>query len=499
MWTKKALFNLIRNRMTDYQLIVVSNREPYIHRASGGRVECQNPASGMASALEPIMRACGGTWVAHGGGNADRRMVDADDHVRVPPGDPKYTLRRVWLSKEQENGYYYGLSNEGLWPLCHVTFTRPWFDPADWAVYREVNELFADVVVQEAGNRPTFVFVQDYHMALLPRMLKQRNPNLIVAHFWHIPWPNPETFRVFPWKEELIDGMLGNDLIGFHLRKHCQNFLDTVDQTLEARIDNEVSSVTRGGKETLVRPFPISIDFEGHDKAARSPAVAAEMDTWRQRLGLTSEQLGVGLERMDYTKGIPERLRAIDHFLEKNPAYHKRFLFAQVAVPSRSHVEPYKRLDDEIDRLVEEINWKWSTDSWKPIHLFKEHHNPESMMALHRLADFCVVSSLHDGLNLVAKEFVASRHDNRGALVLSQFTGAARELTDATLVNPYSVEELAEGIRQALEMPPGEQERRMLRMREVVAANNIYRWAGKILSALLKFDFPEEVPTEDRT
>ena len=281
MWTKDALQELIHARLHDHQFLLVANREPYQHRFAGGRVECVPPASGMVSALEPIMRACGGVWIGHGSGNADRRTVDAHAHLRVPPGDPSYTLRRVWLTKEQENGYYNGLSNEGLWPLCHMVFTRPVFNPRHWPVYRQVNEIFAQAAAEEAGQDPAFVFVQDYHFGLLPRMLKEKNSNLIVAHFWHIPWPTPQAFQAFPWKEELLEGLLGNDLLGFHLRYHCQNFLDTVDRVLEAKVDYERFEVTRGGKVTVVRPFPISIDVEAHEAVAGSGAVELEMEHWR--------------------------------------------------------------------------------------------------------------------------------------------------------------------------------------------------------------------------
>lgn len=491
MWTKEALHDLIENRLRDHQLIVVANREPYIHRHEGKRVECMFPASGMATALDPIMRACGGVWVGHGSGDADREMVDAHDHVRVPPDDPRYTLRRVWLTKEQEQGYYYGLSNAALWPLCHVTFTRPIFEARDWESYVEVNKLFAQAVLEEAANKPTFVFIQDYHFALLPRLLKEANPNLIVAQFWHIPWPNREVFRAFPWKEQLLDGLLGNDLLGFHLRYHCQNFLDTVDRALEARVDQERAEVTRGGRVTVVRPFPISIDYEAHVATAQSARVESYLDGWRVRLGLQDELVGIGIDRIDYTKGLPERFRAIDRFLEKNPSHKKKILFVQIGVPSRSHIPQYRQLNDELDSLVEEINWKWGEGAWRPIVYLKEHHGQPELMALHRLAHFCVVSSLHDGLNLVAKEYVSSRFDDDGALILSQFTGAARELTDALLVNPFAVDEIADAIQKALEMPEAERRRRMKRMRDTVAGNNVYRWAGKIISALLRFDFPE--------
>jgi trehalose 6-phosphate synthase len=492
VWTKDALQELIRTRLRDYRFLVVANREPYLHRYMGGRIECMPPASGMVSALEPIMHACGGVWVAHGSGNADRRTADSRGHVRVPPEDPCYTLRRVWLTKEQEDGYYYGLANEGLWPLCHMVFTRPVFNPRHWSVYRQVNELFARAVLQEADDAPAFVFVQDYHFGLVPRTLKENNPNLIVAHFWHVPWPNPEVFQAFPWKEELLDGLLGNDLLGFHLRHHCQNFLDTVDRTLEAKVDYERFEITRRGKVTVVRPFPISIDVAEHETMAGSQAIEREMERWRQQLRLGEEMVvGIGIDRIDYTKGIPERLRALDRFLEKYPAYREHLAFVQIGVPSRTHVRPYKLLDDEIDGLVEEINWKWSTDGWRPITYLKQQHGPPQMMALHRLADFCLVSSLDDGMNLVAKEFVASRIDEDGVLILSRFTGAARELTNAVLVNPFAVDEVAEAIHQALDMPAEERRKRMRKMRVVVAENNIYRWAGKLLSALLKFEFPE--------
>jgi trehalose 6-phosphate synthase len=449
----------------------------------------------MVSALDPLLRASGGIWVAHGSGTADRKTADRTGHIRVPPDDPMYTLRRIWLTKQQEDGYYYGLSNEGLWPLCHMVFTRPTFDPSHWETYRQVNEVFANAVLEEADDHPAFVFIQDYHFALLPRMLKQRNPNLIIAQFWHIPWPAPHMFETFPWKQELLDGLLGNDLLGFHLRSHCQNFLDSVDRTMESKIDSELFEISRGGKATLVRPFPIGIDYEWHKETATSAAVDQEMERWRELLGLTNgEKIGIGIDRIDYTKGIPERLRAIDYFLEKHPDYLRRFIFVQIGVPSRTHIPQYKMLDDEIDALVERINWRWGGESWHPIVYLKQQHSQVQMMGLHRLADFCIVSSLDDGMNLVAKEVVASRQDGDGVLVLSRFTGAARELTSAVIVNPFAIDETAEAICQALEMPEEERRKRMQRLQTSVAENNVYRWAGKILSALLKFEIPETEP-----
>lgn len=494
LWSKAVLHDLIEEKLRGYKFIVVSNREPYIHRyAADGAIRCIQPASGMATALDPVMMASGGTWIAHGSGDADQAVVDAQNRVQVPPDSPSYTLRRVWLTREQEEGYYYGLANAGLWPLCHVTFTRPVFDPRHWKTYREVNEVFAKAVLEEAGGQPTFVFVQDFHFCLLPRLLKQASlGNLIVAMFWHIPWPSRHIFRSFPWAEELLDGMLGNDLLGFHINSHCQNFLETVDRTLEAKVDLEHMEIARQGKTTVVRPFPISIDFDDHVAEARTTDVAARIAAWRTRLGLKPEQkLGIGIERLDFTKGIPDRLRGLDWLFETHPEQIGKLIFLQVAVPSRAEIPQYRQIGEEVDELTEQLNRKWARGAWRPIVLLKEHQGRPDMMALHRLADFCVVSSLHDGMNLVAKEFVASRFDEDGALILSKFTGSARELTDALLVNPFAVHEIAEAMHQAVTMAPDERRRRMSRMRAEVERNNVYRWAGKALSALLKFDFPE--------
>jgi trehalose 6-phosphate synthase len=415
-------------------------------------------------------------------------MVDARNHVPVPPDEPRFTLRRVWLTEQQERLYYDGLANQGLWPLCHIAFTRPAFNPAEWRAYREVNEIFARAVVEEAGDAPALVFIQDYHFALLPRLVKRENPNLIVAQFWHIPWPNPEVFRGFPWKEELLDGMLGSDLLGFHLRFHCQNFLETVDSMLEAKVDRERLEITRGGKTTTIRPFPISIDFEDQVAVAKGPSTYEAMDQWRRELGLQYEYIGIGIDRIDYTKGICERLRALDRFLDRNPSYRSRVVFIQVAVPGRARILLYKRLEEEIRALVEEINRKWSDGAWRAIILIEQFVRRVPLTALHRLADFCIVSSLHDGMNVVAKEYVASRFDETGVLILSDFAGASRELTDAIVVNPFDEDELANAILRALQMPQEERTRRMKKMRAVVAENNIYRWAGKIVSALANLE-----------
>ncbi|MBI2869458.1 MAG: trehalose-6-phosphate synthase [Chloroflexi bacterium] len=465
---------------------MVSNREPYIHQFSGRHIECQVPASGLTVALDPVMQASGGTWVAHGSGDADREVVDEQNKVKAPPEAPLYFLKRVWLSKEEEAGYYTGFSNEALWPLCHVAYTRPIFKESDWNAYKQVNEVFARSVLDEIGERRAFVFIQDYHLALLSQAIKQRSPESIIAQFWHIPWPNPEAFRVCPWQEEVLRGLLGNDLMAFHVHHHCNNFLDTIERAIEARINREHHQVTLGGRTTAIRHYPISIDFERISREARSEAIRRETVRLRSRLGLDGEIIGIGMDRLDYTKGIPDRLMAIDCLLERYPEYRRRLVFIQAGVPSRSQIPAYRSLKESIDRLVEEINWKYAVGRWKPVITLLDNEPQPTLLALRRMAHFCVVSSLHDGMNLVAKEFVASRYDEDGVLILSPFTGSARELTNAVLVNPYATDHFAEAIREAIEMPETERRRRMRKMRETVRENNIYKWAADIISDLVK-------------
>jgi trehalose 6-phosphate synthase len=489
MWTRESLDELVREKLSGYLFVVVSNREPYIHTFSGYKIVTEVPASGLTVALDPVMQACGGTWIAHGSGDADNEVVDKESKVSVPPDEPRYSLKRVWLSKEEENGYYYGFSNEALWPLCHIAYTRPDFVESDWNIYRKVNEMFAQSVLEEVGGRKAFVFIQDYHLALLSGLIKEKNPNTITAQFWHIPWPNREAFRICPWQEEILHGLLGNDLLGFHIRYHCNNFLDTVDRAIEAKVDWDRYEVTRGGKKTAVRPFPISVDFEEISQEAQRDEVTREVERLKNKLGIEDEMVGIGLDRIDYTKGIPDRFRAIARLLEKYPEYRGRVVFVQAGVPSRIQLGAYKKLNEEIDNLVEEINWKYGMRRWKPIIYLREHEPPLTLMALRRIANFCVVSSLHDGMNLVAKEFVASRFDGDGVLILSPFTGAARELTDALLINPYATDHFADAIKGALEMAETERQKRMQKMREVVRENNIYKWAADIISELAKFEF----------
>ena len=485
-WTPVRLKEQVRTLLQERPLFVISNREPYMHEKKGKKIECLVPASGLVTALEPVLNACGGIWIAHGSGDADREVVDAQSKIRVPPEEPQYVLKRVWLTKEEEKGYYYGFSNEGLWPLCHIAHTRPSFRAEDWGYYQTVNKKFARAILEELkGAEEPLILIQDYHFALLPRLIKEERPDARVALFWHIPWPNPESFSICPWQGELLHGMLGADLIGFHIRFHCNNFLDTVDRALESRIDWEHFSVERGGQTTLVKPFPISIAFPGQSNASTaSNSTKPSKESLLKDLGVKGKHLGVGVDRIDYTKGIMERFKAIERFLEKYPAYQGEFTFVELGAPSRTHIKEYHDLIAAVEVEVDRINWRFKTKEWQPIVFLKKHHSHEEIWPFYETADLCMVTSLHDGMNLVAKEYVSARDEESGVLILSQFTGASRELRDALIVNPYDIEEMSEAIRTALEMDPAEQKARMRGMRETLKNRNIYYWAADLIAAL---------------
>jgi len=479
-WGADTLKTLLNQDLAGDEILVVSNREPYIHVNTPNGVKVQRPASGLVTAVEAVMRACSGTWIAHGAGSADRDTVDANDHVRVPPENPSYTLRRVWLSKEEEQGYYYGFANEGLWPLCHIAHVRPVFRSSDWAEYVRVNQRFADAVIAEARSDNPVVLVQDYHFALLPRMVRAVLPKATIITFWHIPWPNPESFGICPWREEILDGMLGSTILGFHTPFHRKNFLDTVDRYLETRIENEASTVSYGNELTQVKPYPISIAWP--EPVPGECDVAACRAEIRQALALPADQmLGIGVDRLDYTKGIVERFQAVERMLELHPEMVGKFTFVQIAAPTRSSLDEYQNFEARVRALAQRINQRFSSGSYLPIILKTEHHEQAQLRTYFRASEVCSVTSLHDGMNLVAKEFIAARDDEQGVLILSQFTGAARELHEALIVNPYHIEEGAEALYRALRMPQDEQRERMRSMRVRVRDFNVYRWAGRML------------------
>jgi trehalose 6-phosphate synthase len=467
-------------------LVVVSNREPYLHsQEEDGRLVVRAATGGVAVALDALMRERGGIWIAHGAGSADREVVDATDKVRVPPESPSYVLRRLWLEEPTFSAYYGGFANEGLWPLCHAVDVRPTFRSDDWAAYQDVNARFAEAIHAELGASGAPVFIQDYHLALVAPALRALRPDARSAIFWHIPWPGSDRLRICPWSRELVAGLLANDLIAFQLERDRRNFLMAAEEELDAEVELESSRVRFGGRFSTVVAVPIGVDFDRTQRLAADPALLQEQQRLRQLLGLRAEIIGLGVDRLDYTKGIPERLDALDKLMTERPELRGRLTFVQIGVPSRSDLASYTAIEREISRRVAALNARHASPDGAPVVSY--HTTPLgafSLVALYRLARFCVVSSLHDGMNLVAKEFVAARDDERGTLVLSALAGAAQELDDALIINPYDIDAFAAALAEAIEMPDAEQVRRMRAMRKVVAGRNVFNWASDILEGL---------------
>lgn len=484
-WTAERLKQFVKDILKNRTIVVVSNREPYIHTKNGNKIDYYSPASGMVTAIEPVMQATGGTWIAHGSGDADKLVVDINDTIQVPPNDPKYTLKRVWLTDKEEQGYYYGFSNEALYPLCLMAHTRPIFSLDDYEEYKRVNEKFAKVVLSEIKHlKKPVVFIQDFHFALLPRMIKEARPDATVGLFWHIPWVSPESFSICPWKKELLNGMLGADLIGFHTQLHCNNFIETVGREHEALIDFEQFTVTRNGHISLIKPFPVSVAFP-HEEAADSGQSEVEKENLLKTLGIEAKYIGVGVDRLDYTKGILERIKGIELFLAKYPSFIGEFTFIQIAPTSKSKIKKYQEFAETVEKEVERVNSLYKIKNWKSIVLIKKLHTHKELNRFYKLANVCLVTSLHDGMNLVAKEFVASRNDEKGVLILSQFTGASKEFKDALIINPYSGEQTSESIHAALTMSLSEQTKRMKKLRTSVKNHNIYRWSADFFKTMV--------------
>jgi trehalose 6-phosphate synthase len=483
---ENPLSEALRKTVDGRNVVVFANREPYIHQWKNDKIEVLRPASGLVTALEPVLRESGGMWIGHGSGSADRETVNSSGEIAVPPGRSRYTLKRVWLSAEEEKGYYYGFSNEGLWPLCHLAHTRPTFRLTDWQQYCSVNQKFCDETPESVVQGDSLVLVQDYHFAMLPAMLRKRakGTKTKISLFWHIPWPNPEAFGICPWYKELLMGMLGSDLIGFHTQYHCNNFLETCDRYLECRVDWERFSVTIDNHETLIRAFPIGIDTS----PVRSLS-DEEIRQLRARYGIKADIVAVGVDRVDYTKGLVERVEAVECFLAKHPEYIGRFSLVQMGSPSRTHIPAYRLLGEQLEAAVKRVNERFGTkddpSGYQPV-VFVGQHEWDDIQYFYQMGDLCMVTSLHDGMNLVAKEYVWCQKPDRGMLILSKFTGASRELSDALIVNPYSTEEMADAIATALAMPKEERTRRMRSMREKVEGHNAFQWASELIRTLVQ-------------
>lgn len=465
------------------QLVVVSSREPYAHMRRDGKPHPVVPPGGVVTAIDPVLQACGGVWIAHGTGEADRETADSVGRLTVPPADPRYTLRRVWMTPREHDAYY-GCCNDAIWPMCLLAHERPIFRTSDWQHYVAMNRRFADAVLEEVGGGQAIVLVQDYQMALVPQMVRGVRPDLRICLFWHIPWPSVDSIRICPWREEILRGMLGADVIGFHLQQYCNSFLDTVDRMLEAKLDRDHFTAEVRGHVSRVRAFPISVQPWSERGVPAGPALDRRHEALREALGLKGVEVAVGVDRIDHTKGLPERLRAFAHFLQKYPQHRGRVSLVQLAAPSRLHLKRYRDHLEELVHYAEQINAQFAADGWKPIHLLVDQHDAGTVHAFLSMATIAIVSSLHDGMNLVAKEYVLSQDGLGGCLILSEFAGAAQQLTDALVINPYDTEQFADAIRYAVEMPADERSERMRRLRRHVDEHNIYRWAAEVLSGM---------------
>jgi trehalose 6-phosphate synthase len=497
VWPAERLRTALTTFFRGESIVVLANREPFRHdRAGDGGIDVRRSTGGLVTALEPVIEACAGIWVAHGNGTADRCVVDRRDRVNVPPANPSYWLRRVWLDQDEERGYYSGFANEGLWPLCHRAHVQPIFRTEDFKMYQTVNTRFAEAVCEETKSQSPLVLVQDYHFALAPRAIRERLPFSTIVTFWHIPWPHPDDYAACPWGRQLLAGLLGSSIVGFQTPQDCLNFVETVGSSLDVHIDRRRQVIACDGRQVAVKAYPVSVEWPSQRTRHSPPAGTCRAEVRRQ-LGLPADtRLVVGVDRLDYTKGLNEKVRAIERLLEAHPELRQRLVLVQIAEPSRTGLPAYQAYRSRLAESARRVNARFGNDSYRPIILLESHHEPADVYRFLRAADVCYVGSLHDGMNLVAKEFVAARDDHRGVLVLSQFAGAARELTAALVVNPYAIDDCAEALAEALYMSHEEQSTRMRAMRSVVAEFNTYRWAGDMLAdaARLRRDAADLAP-----
>jgi trehalose 6-phosphate synthase len=494
MWNKNTLKKLIAEKLNDRKFVMVTNREPYIHIQSKKGAKAVKAISGVTLPLDSIMQATHGMWFAYGSGSADKDVVNSKDIIKLPPNSHGYELKRVWLTKNEVAGYYYGYSNETIWPLCHACFIRPKFDMNDWNYYKKVNEKFAKSIISEIGDKKAFVWIHDYHFSLLPALLKKHNDQLTLAHFWHIPWPSAKTFRICPQKKEILEGLLANDMLAFQRHYFLRNFLETVSNELEAKVDFDNNIVHYKGKKTYIMVFPISVDYEKLEKRSSLIKVTDHKYINSKFYPHKYEKLILSVDRLEYTKGIIERIKSFDRFLEKYPEYLNKVVLVIKGIPSRSHIDTYRNLVRDIEQSIDGVNWKYNNDSWYPIHYINENLPEKDIDSLYKSADVCLITSLEDGMNLVSKEYVSCCRDD-GVLVLSEFAGASREMESAIKINPYDIESLADSIKRSLDMPKQERVKRMKRLKEQVKDKNIYRWAGKFISSL--FEIRDKVIKED--
>ncbi len=461
-------------------ILLASTSEPYLHYYHGGEVHCRGTAGGVSTAFDSLLKQYGGTWVALGLGSADREVVDSKNKVNVPPGEGKYCLKRVWLSKKEEESGLALASNSMLWPLSHVVHVRPQFQEDAWEQYNILNQKMADSLAKEITD-DTVVWINDYQLALCAAYLKKLKPGAKTGFFWHIPWPGFEAFKIFPWKKELLESLLQNNLIGFHTDEYTKNFLYAVQKLVDCKV-NEREVTTAEGNKCLVKTLPIEIDYAGISQQAQN-TTRGDVEKIRKHYQALNRKLIVAVDRMDYTKGISEKIKALDYLFTSKPEYVNKITLLQIAAPTRTNLAEYKKTLEDALTATDAVNWKYAIGDWKPVIFVNDFVPLKEIIALYRAADVCLVTSLHDGMNLVSKEFIASNPGN-GMLVLSQFAGASEELKEAVPVNPFLIESIAKGIEQALEMPEVEKKTRMDEMKKTVSQNTIFNWADSFIKIL---------------
>ncbi len=471
-WNNDSLFG-------GRELVVVSNRQPYRHDKTDGELSVSRPTGGLTASLDPVMQRVGGTWIAWADGDVDDEYVDDDDCVGVPPEDPSYTLRRVWLSDEQVQNYYFGFSNRVLWPLCHSSLSTVRSKQSYWEQYKETNEQFAEVVSQEASDQAV-IWLQDYHFALAPDHIRAAvGDDALLLHFWHIPWPSWDVFRACPHGKELLRGLLGNDLLGFHADRFCHNFLECVESALpNATVNWRTGTVSYQSETTRTRTIPIGVPFDDIQEQARS---YDEFDEFRQSYGIDEDtKIAVSVERIDYSKGIPERLNALELLWERNPRWRGSVTHLMNCSESRSEIAAYSDVQQRVEKRVTQINERFGTPGWQPIVEVTDYLRQQELYGIYREADLCLVSPIRDGMNLITHEYIASQVDSDGMLVLSDQAGAHDLLGEPAIsVSPHDTGQFADRLSKALTMPPQKRQDRMEQLRQIATTNDLHTWIDK--------------------
>lgn len=482
----------------DYKVIIVADGETRMHTRINGELVMKNVPGGVSSSFDILAQASKATYIARARTEEDKIPVDKKGRITIKGNEGEYTLKRIFLSQKETDDYYFGFSNQTLWPLCHVAFEKPEFQQEWYEGYKEVNQKFAKAIREELdGKTKTFVWIHDYQLALVPLFLGHQK-NVITSMFWHIPWPTWELFRILPVKKDILWSLLSCDFLAFHRGYQARNFLDTVRRELAVMIDEEKRQVLFDKNVTTVRHLPLGIDVDViKDMVAPSPKDSFLLKMLRDIVGsgeypdekeqkpdpldsyFQNYQVILGVDRLDYTKGVPHRLRAIDKFFEKYPQYRGKVVYIGVMSPSRSQIPSYQSLKKEVDEITESINKKYKIKGWKPINLIHESFTRDEVINLYKKANLCLVTPLDDGMNLVSKEFVIAQSylDNPGMLVLSQFAGSAIDLGASLIVNPFDVEQVADNIKKGLEMPVADKKERIADMIEHMEDRNIYSWA----------------------